>query len=158
MVRMSLEIFQRDREGIIVLDLKGRITAGSEVAAFRSAIERISAMHEPRIVLNLHAIDFIDGSGLRAMAMCQARLQSIRAVARLAYLNRPKLELPLLTKIDTIFEVFDDETEAVNSFFPEREIRRFDILAFVQQLRDECADTATGVLRVEGCRSRTTAP
>jgi anti-sigma B factor antagonist len=41
----------------------------------------------------------------------------------------------LLTKIDTIFEVFDDETEAINSFFPEREIRRFDILEFVQQLK-----------------------
>ena len=33
-------------------------------------------------------------------------------------------------------EVFDDETEAVNSFFPEREIRRFDILSFVQELKE----------------------
>jgi anti-sigma B factor antagonist len=33
--------------------------------------------------------------------------------------------------------VFDDETEAVNSFFPDREIKRFDILSFVQQMRDE---------------------
>ena len=42
-----------------------------------------------------------------------------------------------MTKIDTMFEVFDDETEAVNSFFPDREIKRFDILSFVQQMRDE---------------------
>ena len=56
-------------------------------------------------------------------------------IAKLSQLNRRNLELLLLTKIDTIFEVFDDETEAVNSFFPEREIRRFDILDFVQQMK-----------------------
>jgi anti-sigma B factor antagonist len=47
------------------------------------------------------------------------------------------MELLVLTKIDTIFEVFDDETDAVNSFFPGREIKRFDILSFVRQLQDE---------------------
>jgi anti-sigma B factor antagonist len=58
-------------------------------------------------------------------------------MAKLSQLNRGNLELLLLTKIDTIFEVFDDETEAVNSFFPDREIRRFDILSFVQQLKTD---------------------
>jgi anti-sigma B factor antagonist len=75
--------------------------------------------------------------GLGTMVMCYTRLQKIGGIAKLAHLNRRNLELLLLTKIDTIFEVFDDETEAVNSFFPEREIRRFDILAFVQQLKNE---------------------
>jgi anti-sigma B factor antagonist len=48
-------------------------------------------------------------------------------------LNKRNLELLLLTKLHTIFEVFDDVQEAVNSFFPGREIKRFDILAFVKQ-------------------------
>ena len=43
------------------------------------------------------------------------------------------MELLLLTKLHTIFEVFADEQDAVNSFFPDREIRHFDILSFVQQ-------------------------
>jgi len=99
-------------------------------------------------------IDFIDSSGLGTMVMCQTRLQKINGVAKLAYLNRRNLELLLLTKIDTIFEVFDDETEAVNSFFPEREIRRFDILAFVQQLKDEdSAAEAEPTLRRQIARS-----
>jgi anti-sigma B factor antagonist len=132
---MSLEILQRDREGIILLDLKGRIIAGDEVGAFRSVIERISIAEAPRIILNLHGVDYIDSLGLGTMVFCQTRLQKISGVAKLAHLNRRNLELLLLTKIDTIFEVFDDETEAINSFFPEREIRRFDILEFVQQLK-----------------------
>ena len=134
---MSLEILQRDREGIILLDMKGRITAGPEVAALRAIIEQLSEKQGQKVVLNLHAIDFIDSTGLGAMVMCYTRLQRVNGVAKLAYLNRRNLELLLLTKIDTIFEVFDDETEAINSFFPDRAIRRFDILAFVQQLKDE---------------------
>jgi anti-sigma B factor antagonist len=134
---MHLEIGEREREGIVLLDLKGRIVAGDEVGAFRSAIERLSEGEQPKIILNLHGVDYIDSLGLGTMVMCYTRLQKIGGVAKLAHLNRRNLELLLLTKIDTIFEVFDDETEAVNSFFPEREIRRFDILAFVQQLKEE---------------------
>jgi anti-sigma B factor antagonist len=133
---MSLEINEREREGIILLDLRGRIIAGDEVGAFRSSIERLSSSGQPKIILNLHHVDYIDSLGLGTMVMCYTRLQKIGGVAKLSQLNRRNLELLLLTKIDTIFEVFDDETEAVNSFFPEREIRRFDILAFVQQLKE----------------------
>jgi anti-sigma B factor antagonist len=134
---MSLEIQEREREGIVLLDLKGRIIAGDEVGTFRTAIERLSEAGQPKIILNLHAVDYIDSMGLGTMVMCYTRLQKIGGVAKLSQLNRRNLELLLLTKIDTIFEVFDDETEAVNSFFPEREIRRFDILAFVKQLKEE---------------------
>ena len=134
---MHLEIHQRDREGIILLDLKGRLVAGDEVAAFRTAVETIALTDAPKIILNLNAVDYIDSLGLGTMVMCYTRLQKVGGVAKLAQLNRRNLELLLLTKIDTIFEVFEDETEAVNSFFPEREIRRFDILAFVQELKDE---------------------
>jgi anti-sigma B factor antagonist len=133
---MHLEINQREREGIILLDLKGRIVAGDEVGAFRTIIEELSRSGQPKIILNLHQVDYIDSLGLGTMVMCYTRLQKIGGVTKLSQLNRRNLELLLLTKIDTIFEVFDDETEAVNSFFPEREIRRFDILAFVQQLKE----------------------
>lgn len=134
---MHLEIAEREREGITLLDMKGRIIAGEEAGLFRTAIERLSGIGQQKIILNLHAVDYIDSMGLGTMVMCYTRLQKVGGVAKLSQLNRRNLELLLLTKIDTIFEVFDDETEAVNSFFPEREIRRFDILAFVQQLKQE---------------------
>ena len=134
---MHLEIQQRDREGIILLDMKGRIIAGEEVGVLRSAVEQIALGEAPKVILNMQAVDYIDSLGLGTMVMCYTRLQKVGGVAKLALLNRRNLELLLLTKIDTIFEVFDDETEAVNSFFPEREIRRFDILSFVQQMKEE---------------------
>jgi anti-sigma B factor antagonist len=134
---MSLEIDHREREGVTLLDLKGRITMGDEVSLFRAAFEKVADQLEPKLILNMIGIDYVDSTGLGAMVMCSTRLRNSKGVAKLVNVNRRNIELMIMTKIDTIFEVFDDETDAVNSFFPGREIKRFDILSFVQQLRDE---------------------
>ena len=134
---MHLDIATREREGIAILDLKGRITAGSEVAAFRQAVEELAGRSETKVILNLQHVEYIDSTGLGAMVMCSTTMSRVGGVVKLSHLNRRNLELLVLTKIDTIFEVFEDETDAVNSFFPDREIKRFDILSFVKQIRDE---------------------
>lgn len=131
---MLLEISKREREGIIILDLKGRLTAG-DVSPFRSAADEAG----PNVILNLQYIDYIDSTGLGAMVICSTRAKNAGGMAKLLNLNRRNVELLVLTKLDTIFEVFDDEVEAVNSFFPDREIRKFDILSFVRKMKDEQA-------------------
>ena len=60
-------------------------------------------------------------------------------------LNRRGLELMILTKLSTVFELFEDEIDAVNSCFADRHVRHFDILDFVQRHRAE-ADKAKGSL------------
>jgi anti-sigma B factor antagonist len=134
---MSLEIALREREGIVLLDLKGRITIGDEASAFREAFEKVAAQADPRLLLNMLDVDYVDSTGLGAMVMCSTRIKKANGVAKLVNVNRRNIELLVMTKIDAIFEVFTDETDAINSFFPGREIKRFDILSFVQQLRDE---------------------
>jgi anti-sigma B factor antagonist len=134
---MRLEIAEREREGITLFDMKGRLTAGEEVSSFRTAFERLVSNPEPRLILNLLHLEYIDSTGLGAMVMCSTQLKNAQGVAKLVHLNRRNMELLVLTKIDTIFEVFDDETDAVNSFFPGREIKRFDILSFVKQMQEE---------------------
>ena len=131
---MALEITTREREGVIILDLKGRITAGEEAGIFRDAVEAVAKAPDARLILNLQHVDYIDSTGLGAMVMCSTRWQKTGATTKLLNLNRRGLELLVMTKIDTIFELFDDEMDAVNSFFPGREIRKFDILNFVQQM------------------------
>jgi anti-sigma B factor antagonist len=134
---MNLGITSREREGIVILDLNGRLTAGEEVSAFRAAFDKVSAQPQPRLILNLEHVDYIDSTGLGAMVMCSTSLKKAGGVAKLVHLNRRNMELLVLTKIDTIFEVFDEEQDAVNSFFPGREIKRFDILSFIKQLKEE---------------------
>lgn len=132
---MHMEISNREREGIILLDIKGRLTAG-DVANFRSAFEAVESPGA-KIILNLQNVDFIDSTGLGALVMNFTRIKNAGGQVKLLNLNRRNVELLVLTKLDTIFEVFSDEMDAINSFFPDREIKRFDILSFVRKMKDE---------------------
>jgi anti-sigma B factor antagonist len=134
---MSLEIAEREREGIPILDLKGRIVVGNEASAFRDAFDRLTTSDGSRLLLNMKMVDYVDSTGLGAIVMCATRTKSAGGAAKLVHVNRRQIELLVVTKLDTLFEIFDDETDAVNSFFPERKIKRFDILSFVQHLDDE---------------------
>jgi anti-sigma B factor antagonist len=134
---MSLEITQREREGIAVLDLEGRITAGSEAAVFRERVEALQAGGKTSVILNMAAVDYVDSTGLGALVMLATRLRKTGGNMKLLNVNRRNIELLVMTKLSTIFEIFDDEQDAVNSFFPNRKIRTFDILSFVKQLKDE---------------------
>jgi anti-sigma B factor antagonist len=135
---MSLEIEQRDREGILILDMKGRITMGDEVTAFRSKIQQAAtASADPKVILNLQHIEYIDSTGLGAVVMGSTAMQNHNGVIKLLNLNRRNLELLVATKLAVIFEIFSDEGDAVNSFFPDREIKRFDILEFVKNQKKD---------------------
>jgi len=68
--------------------------------------------------------------------ICFTSLQKAGGALKLYNLNRRNIELLLLTKLSTIIELFGAEQEAINSFFPEREIKHFDILSFVQQHKE----------------------
>jgi anti-sigma B factor antagonist len=132
---MSLEISRREKEGVALLDLKGPLTVGEAAAGLREMLRQLLAEGGRNVVLNLEKVDYIDSTGLGAMMMCYTALQRESGRLVLLNLNRRQLELLVLTKLSTIFEMFDDEQQAVNSFFPNRQIRRFDILRFIEQHR-----------------------
>ena len=129
---MSLEIEKREREGIAILDLKGRITMGDEVSSFRKIIQDLVADGSQKLILNLQHVDYIDSTGLGAVVMCSTAFRNKGGSSKLLNLNRRNIELLVTTKLATIFEIFDNEQDAVNSFFPGREIKGFDILQFVK--------------------------
>ena len=133
---MSLEITQREREGVVIFDLKGRITVGGEATSLR---EHISNLKDDalNLVLNLAQIDYIDSTGLGALVVCATSLRKRGGNMKLLNLNRRNIELLVMTKLATVFEIFNDEQDAINSYFPDRKIRKFDILSFVQEMKQE---------------------
>jgi len=134
---MSLEIRRREREGIVILDLEGRITAGKESARLRETLRELAAAGSIRVILNLRGVDYIDSTGLGALVICYTSLKKAGGKLALLHLGRRAIELLVFTKLATVFEIFGEEQEAVNSFFPDRAIRRFDILSFVQEQTEE---------------------
>jgi anti-sigma B factor antagonist len=131
----QLEITFREKEGISILDLDGKLTVGDASDLREKVNEHVAAGHLQQI-LNLKGVDSIDSTGLGAMVICFMALQKAGGAMKLVHLNRRNLELVLLTKLSTVFQIFNEEQEAINSFFPDREIKHFDILAFVQQNKE----------------------
>lgn len=130
---MNLEIAQREREGVVILDVKGRLTVGASATALRDYLRELAAAGKTNVVLNLAEVDYIDSTGLGSLVVAYTTLRKAGGRLRLLNLNRRNIELLVLTKLTTVFELFDDEHNAVNSFFPNREIKRFDILSFVRE-------------------------
>jgi anti-sigma B factor antagonist len=132
---MALDIQQREREGITILDLNGRITMGPEATALREKVAELCTANEKNLVLNLAGADYIDSTGLGALVMCVTSLRKSGGNVKLLNLNRRNIELLVMTKLATVFEIFVDEQDAVNSYYPDRKIKAFDILDFVRQMK-----------------------
>ena len=134
---MALEIHSKEHEGVTILDMKGRITVGPEATALREAVAAAVTDGVRKLVFNLAQVDFIDSTGLGAVVMCSTTMRKAGGTVKLLNLNRRNIELLVMTKLATVFEIFTDEQDAVNSFFPDRKLNQFDILSFVQQMKKE---------------------
>jgi anti-sigma B factor antagonist len=134
---MSLEIQQHDREGIAVLEMNGRITVGKEATALREKVAELAAANVRNLVFNLAGVDYIDSTGLGALVMCATTLRKTGGNVKLVNLNRRNIELLVMTKLATVFEIFTDEGDAVGSYYPDRKIKTFDILDFVNKMKTE---------------------
>ena len=128
---MSLEIKESVVEGIGVLALKGRLTVG-EASSVREKINEEVAAGRTNVILDLSHVDYVDSTGLGSMVICFTTLKKAGGVLKLVNPNKRNVELLLLTQLHSVFEVYTEVADAVNSFFPGREIKRFDILAFVK--------------------------
>ena len=133
---MSLEINESIREGVEILSLKGRLTAGESNAIREKVDQAISAGH-CNMIFDLSQVEYDDSTGLGGMVICYTSLKRHGGMLKLVNPNKRNVELLALTKLHTIFEVFPEVQDAVNSFFPGREIKRFDILAFVKAQEQE---------------------
>jgi len=134
---MSLEIHQHEREGITVLEMKGRITLGKEATAMRDKVSELIAGTTRNLVFNLAGVDYIDSTGLGALVMCATTVRRAGGNVKLVNLNRRNIELLVMTRLATSFEIFTDEGDAVGSYYPDRKIKTFDILDFVSKMKTE---------------------
>ena len=132
---MPLDITESVREEVTILTLKGRLTLG-ESNLIREKVAQEAAAGRFKIVIDLGGVDYIDSTGLGILVICFTSLKKQGGALKLVNPNKRNVELLLLTKLHTVFEVFNEVQDAVNSFFPDRQIKHFDILSFVQQQGD----------------------
>ena len=129
---MPLEIISREVEGIAVLDLDGHLTFGQEDLGFRTELDRLIKAGKLRVAVNLDHLSKLDTTGLGTLLFALAKLRKAGGELVLFEMKPPHINLLIEARLETVFEVFRDEHEAIDSFFPGRAINHFDLLEFVE--------------------------
>ena len=112
---MQLRISTRTIDGVLIVDCNGRIVFGEESANLRDTVKKLINENK-NIVLNLSGVSYIDSGGLGTLVALYTSAQSNGGKIKLASLTPRVGDLLQVTKLVTIFEDYDNEEQAVQSF------------------------------------------
>lgn len=113
---MALRMTDREVNGVNVIDLEGRIVLGEESNSFREKVKGLLAAGKKKIVLNLANVTYIDSAGLGTLVATFHSARSQGAMLKLANLGAKFKEVLQVTKLMTVFDTYENEAAAVQSF------------------------------------------
>jgi anti-sigma B factor antagonist len=113
---MSATIITRQNGDVCILDVSGKITLGDGSVVIREAVKKLVADGTKKIVLNLGDVTYIDSSGIGELVSAFTSVSNIGGNLKLLNLTKRVQDLLQITKLYTVFEVFNDEASAVASF------------------------------------------
>lgn len=113
---MSLKLSARRVNNVCIVDLSGRVTMGDGSAELREALRKMASEGQSSVLLNLAELTYIDSSGIGVLVSSFATLRSQNGRLKLLNLTSRVKDLLLITKLYAVFEIFDDEAVALDSF------------------------------------------
>ena len=113
---MSLKMGTREVKDIIIIDLSGRLTMGEASAALRDEIHDEVGHGFRKVLLNLADVTYIDSAGLGELTAAYTSVKNREGQLKLLNLTKRVHDLMQITKLYTVFDVFDDEKTAIASF------------------------------------------
>ena len=113
---MSVKLTTRQVGDVTVIDAAGRITLGEGASTFRDMIRDLASKGNKKLLLNLSDVSYIDSSGIGELVSGFTTVTNHGGVLKLLGLSKRVKDLLQITKLYTVFEVFDDEAAAVRSF------------------------------------------
>ena len=113
---MSIQVSTHQVGDVSVVDVVGRITLGEGASTLRDTIRDAVSKGHKKILLNLSEVSYIDSSGIGELVSAFTTVTNQGGVLKLLGLTKRVKDLLQITKLYTVFEVFDNETTAVRSF------------------------------------------
>jgi len=113
---MPVKMTNSEVDGVSVVELDGRIVLGEESNSLRESLKSLIAAGKKKIVLNMADIKYIDSAGLGTLVAAHISAKTQGASVRLCHLGNKFHEVLQMTKLLTVFDVYDTEAAAVNSF------------------------------------------
>lgn len=113
---MSVKLNTRQVGDVSVMDVAGRITLGEGSSALRDALRGLVSGGQKKILLNLGEVSYIDSSGIGELVSGFTTVTNNGGQLKLLSLTKRVKDLLQITKLYTVFDVHEDEAEAVRSF------------------------------------------
>jgi len=112
---VQLKISTRTIDDILIVDCSGRIIFGEESADLRDTVRKLLPDNK-RVILNLGGVNYIDSGGLGTLVALYTTARNAGGSIKLANLTQRVGDLLQVTKLLTVFEVYDSEGRAIESF------------------------------------------
>ena len=112
----ELNIRERQAGDVTILDLDGKITIGEGSVALRDTIKRLIQEGKKKVLLNLSGVGYVDSSGIGELVSSFTTIRREGGQLKLLNLTQKIQDLLAITKLLTVFDTFDDEAEALNSY------------------------------------------
>ena len=112
----ELNIKERQAGDVMILDMDGKITIGEGSVAVRSAIRRLIEEGKKKILLNLAGVSYVDSSGIGELVSSFTTINREGGQLKLLNLTQKIQDLLAITKLLTVFDVYEDESSALSSF------------------------------------------
>jgi anti-sigma B factor antagonist len=113
---VSIQVTSRQVGDVSVIDVVGRITLGEGASTLREAIRGLVSKNNKKILLNLGEVSYIDSSGIGELVSGFTTVTNNGGTLKLLGLTKRVQDLLQITKLYTVFEVFDSEVTALRSF------------------------------------------
>ncbi len=111
-----MTITTREVSHVTIVDITGRITLGDETGKLREAVRNLISADKKKIVLNLANVDYIDSSGVGELVSSFTAVRNAGGELKLLSLTKKVHDVLYVTKLYTVFDIKDDEFNAVKSF------------------------------------------
>jgi len=113
---VSMKVGSRQVDGVTIVDCSGRITLGEGSVVLRDTVRDLLAKGNKKIVLNLQDVNYIDSSGIGELVSAFTTVKGRGGDMKLLNLTKKVHDLLQITKLFTVFEVFTEESKAIQSF------------------------------------------
>jgi len=113
-----MKVIREDKDGVAVLRLDGKLTGGADAEPIYESVREAVAEGRPNVLIDLDGIPWIDSPGLGVLMSIHALLRQESGCMKLLNPSARIRSILSVTKLDTVFETFDDEDAAVHSFTP----------------------------------------
>jgi anti-sigma B factor antagonist len=128
----GLDIGQRENQGIVVLELHGKLHMGSGDVALREFAESLLAQGKRQVIIDLSKVSGIDDAGTQTLLILAEKYRGAGGRLVLLGLDPAHVEIYEAAHLDSAVGNYPSEVDAVNSFFPDRATAHYDILEYVE--------------------------